>query len=65
MQKAAGTLFTIGKVLMIIEIVFCVLAFLVSIYGVANSEQVYQELIKRRLFTSKTLKKKMKTSKLI
>ena len=45
MQKTAGIFYTIGKVFNIIEIVFIVLMALVAAYGVANSEQLYQELI--------------------
>ena len=44
MQKTAGILYTVGKVLNIIEIVFMVLFTLVSFYGIANAQTIFDQM---------------------
>lgn len=44
MQKTAGILYTVGKVLNIIEIVFMVLFTFVSFYGIANAQKIFEQM---------------------
>ena len=44
MQKAAGTLYTVAKVLNIIGIVFMALFALVSFYGISNAQKIFDQM---------------------